>query len=268
MVPPVAVQTDMTSQSKKKQAIRPIEGLAAELVVNHVRGLIVAGELRRGQRLPPERELVRGMGLSRTSVRAGLQALVAKGVLITRPGAGTFVADGPPVLDADALSFLAVLHGFSRHEMFEARRTLEVRVAGMAAERATGDDLAAISDEVTGMYAAVDDRQTFLVHDIRFHRAIAAASGNAILAAIVEMVSSLFYEQRRRTADLARNQRPVADTHRRIYLAIRNRDREAAEKEMCEHLLVAEREQEVERLQQAAAADVPVPDPTEQHQDR
>jgi GntR family transcriptional repressor for pyruvate dehydrogenase complex len=225
---------------------RPADGLLSDVVVAHVRRQILRGELQRGARLPPERELVRSLGVSRTSVRGGLQALVAKGVLVTRHGAGTFVADGPPVLDSEPLSLLAALHGFSRAEMFEARRTLEIGVAGLAAERASGDDQAAMSEEVTGMFAAIDDPQTFLVHDIRFHRAVAAASGNPILASIVDMVSTLFYEQRRRTANLARNPRSVAEMHRQIYQAIRARDRTRAEALMFEHLLRAEREQESE----------------------
>ena len=84
--------------------------------------------------------------------------------------------------------------------MFEARRVLEVGVAGLAAERATGDQIAAMAEEVTGMFASVEDPQTFLMHDVRFHRAVAMASGNPILASLVEMVSSLYFEQRRRHA--------------------------------------------------------------------
>jgi GntR family transcriptional repressor for pyruvate dehydrogenase complex len=236
----------MTSSTALPTGARPAEGLLSELVVAHVRRQILSGELQRGARLPPERELVRSLGVSRTSVRGGLQALVAKGVLVTRHGAGTFVADGPPVLDSEPLSFLAALHGFTRAEMFEARRKLETGVAGLAAERASGEDLAAISEEVTGMFASVDDPQTFLVHDIRFHRAVAGASGNPILASIVDMVSTLFYEQRRRTAGLARNPKAVAEMHRQIYQAIRVRDRARAEELMFEHLLRAEREQESE----------------------
>ena len=125
-------------------AVAPSEGLAAELVVGHVRQLIVKGTLKRGHRLPPERALVRELGVSRTSVRAGLHALAGKGVLVTRRGAGTFVADGPLTLDSDALGVFATLDGCSREEMFEARRTLEVGVAGMAAGRATGAGLGAI----------------------------------------------------------------------------------------------------------------------------
>src|SRR5438552_1159851 len=143
--------TCMTNIEDATTQIRPTEGPAAQLVVAHVRRLIQKGKLGKGARLPPERELVRELGVSRTSVRAGLQALVGKGVLVTRRGAGTFVADGPVTLDSDALSFFATLHGFSRTEMFEARRSLEVDVAGMAATRATPTEIAAIADAITSM---------------------------------------------------------------------------------------------------------------------
>ena len=98
------------------------------------------------------------------------------GVTESRQGAGTFITDGPPRLGAGPLSFLAALHGFTRDEMFEARRVLEVGAAGLAAERGLPDSLAPMAEEVTGMFATLDDPQTFLVHDVRFHRAVAAAS--------------------------------------------------------------------------------------------
>ena len=225
--------------------------LAAELVVDHVRRLILEGKLTKGSRLRPERELVDELGVSRTSVRAGLRSLTAKGVLIARRGAGTFVATGPPMLDTEALGIFATLHGVSRAEMFEARRTLEAQIAGMAATRADGNAIAAIADAVTGMFAALGDPQAFLVCDIRFHRAVAAASGNQILASLVEMVSALFYERRRRTADRRRDLRDVADVHHRIYQAIRDSDAPLAERLMSEHLL------EAERLQEAEGPDAP-----------
>lgn len=230
------------------------EGLASELVTNHVLALISRGALKGGARLPPERELANALSVSRTSVRTGLQALAAKGVLVVRHGAGTFVADGPPTLDGEPLLLLAALHGCSGREMFEARRTLEVGVAGLAAERATPDDLAAMAEEVASMFASIDDPHQFLVHDIRFHRAVAAASGNRVLAAIVEMVSSIFYGLRRRTADRSDDRRPAANAHRRIYQAIRDHHRSRAEGLMHDHLLVAEREQVIEDAAVSRAA--------------
>ena len=220
--------------------------MANELVVRHVRELIIRGKFTPGQRLPPERELVRDIGVSRTSVRAGLQTLAAKGLLIIRHGSGTFVADGPPVLDSEPLSLLAALHGFTRKQMFEARRTLEVSIARMAAERATAEQLAAISDAVSGMFATCDDPQAFLVQDIRFHAGVGTASGNPILASVVEMISAMFYEQRRQTADRGRDLRPVADAHWQIYQAIRDREPGRAANLMSEHLIQAERDQQAE----------------------
>ena len=220
--------------------------MANELVVRHVRDLIVRRKFRPGQRLPTERELVREIGVSRTSVRAGLQALAAKGLLVIRHGSGTFVADGPPALDSEPLSLLAALHGFTRKQMFEARRTLEVSIARMAGERATAEQLAAISDAVTGMFAASEDPQAFLVEDIRFHAAVGAASRNPILASVVEMISALFYEQRRKTADRRRDLRPVAEVHWQIYQAIRDREPGRAAHLMSEHLISAERDQQAE----------------------
>jgi GntR family transcriptional regulator, transcriptional repressor for pyruvate dehydrogenase complex len=222
------------------------DGVTAEIVVQHVRGLIERGELRPGDRLPAERELAVQLGVSRPSVRAGLRSLSAIGVLQTRHGAGTFITDGPPTLGSEPLSFLAALHGFTRDEMFEARRALEVGVAGLAAERATDEQIATIAEEVTGMFASLDDPQAFLLHDIRFHRSVAEASGNPILASLVEMVSALFYEQRRKTAQHARDLKESAHLHRAIYHAVRAHDPRRASAAMSEHLSLAQQAQALE----------------------
>jgi len=220
--------------------MKPTDGVTAEIVVQHVRGLIERGELRPGDRLPPERELAVQLGVSRPSVRAGLRSLAAIGILQTRHGAGTFITDGPPTLGTEPLSFLAALHGFTQDEMYEARRALEVGVAGLAAERATDDQIATIAEEVTSLFASLDDAQGFLRHDIRFHRAVAAASGNPILASLVEMVSTIFYEHRRRKVEEAGDLKDSAQMHRAIYHAIRARDAKRARAAMNEHLLLAQ----------------------------
>jgi GntR family transcriptional repressor for pyruvate dehydrogenase complex len=212
------------------------EGVTTEHVVAHVRELIERGELKPGARLPAERELALRIGVSRPSVRAGLQALAAMGVVQSRHGSGTYITDGPPVLGTGPLSFLAALHGFTRAEMFEARRVLEVGAVALAAERATGEDLAAISEEVASMFAALSDPQGFLVHDIRFHRAVAIASHNPILASLIEMVSAMFYERRKRNVGAPRDLRAAAEMHRVIYHALRDHEVEAAREAMSDHL--------------------------------
>jgi GntR family transcriptional repressor for pyruvate dehydrogenase complex len=209
-----------------------------EQVVSHVRGLIERKTLRPGDRLPAERDLAIQIGVSRPTVRAGLRALAAMGVVRSKHGSGTYIQDGPPTLGSEPLSFLAALHGFTRDEMYEARRILEVGAAGVAAERAGPEHLATLADEVANLFASMDNPQGFLVHDINFHRAVAAATGNPIVAAVVEMISALYYERRRQTAERAtdRNLHDAAEMHRRIYQAIRAGDPDRARAAMNEHL--------------------------------
>lgn len=230
------------------------ELIAAEQVVAYVRQLVERGDLKPGDRLPAERELAKQLGVSRSSVRAGLRSLAAMQVVQTRRGAGTFVAAGPPTLGTEPLQFLAALHGFSRDEMFEARRILEIGVVRLAAERATSDEIAAVADEVATGFATLTDPHAFLVHDIRFHRAVAAACGNPILASVVEMVSALFYEQRRTSADRGKDLAEAAQMHRRVYQAIRTHDGLRAEAAMNEHLLRAQQAQHAEHDEAALVA--------------
>lgn len=208
------------------------------LVIAFVRERIARGEARPGARLPPERELAAQLGVSRPTVRAGLRALAAMGVVESRHGSGTYIPGGPPRLGTEPLEFLADLHGFTRDEMYEARRVLEVGVAGLAAERVTSDHLASLAEEVASLFASMHDPEAFLVHDIRFHRMVAQCAGNPLLGSLVEMVSALYYERRRATATRAtdRNLQDAAEMHRRIYQAIRARDAGQARQLMEEHL--------------------------------
>src|SRR5277367_5732107 len=116
----------------KKEASEEVSGHSQLTlqVVAHVRGLIASGELRPGDRLPPERELARELKISRSSLRAGIGFLSAMGVLKS-------------------------LHGFLPWQMFEARLVIEASVAFLAAERATDEQIAELAEEVAEMYASL-----------------------------------------------------------------------------------------------------------------
>src|SRR5512145_716547 len=225
---------------------RPEPVTSPDRVVEHIRARIENGELGPGDRLPPERDLAIELAVSRPMVRCGLKALAAMGVLVSRRGAGTFIADGPPSLGGDSLSLLAALHGLTIDGMYDARLLLEVGVAALAAEHASPEQIATLADEVSEMFASVSDPQAFLRHDVKFHQAVAAGCGNRVLAAIVEMVSAQFYEQRRETAALGRDLNESAEEHRRIFRAIRKGDAVAARQAMSEHLLRSRRCQALE----------------------
>jgi GntR family transcriptional regulator, transcriptional repressor for pyruvate dehydrogenase complex len=210
-----------------------------ERVVRHIREMIRLRRLRPGDRLPTERELALELGVSRPSVRSALQSLAAMGVLSARRRAGTFIQGGPPVLDSEPLGLLAALHDFDAEQMFEARASLEVVAAGLAARRASAEQRAAMADELTGLFASLSDPPRFLVHDVRFHRAVAAGSNNPVTAALVDMVSVLLFDRRRATIARARDLRESAEMHQRIYQAISSRNASRARAAMADHLRLA-----------------------------
>jgi GntR family transcriptional repressor for pyruvate dehydrogenase complex len=138
------------------------------------------------------------------------------------------------------MHLLSAFNGFKPKQMFEARLVLEGGLAAMAAERGGDLHFAVMAEEVTEMYATFDDPQEYLIHDVRFHRAIADAAGNPILAVLMETVVSAMYDDRRRTVEQSSDLRQSADMHRTIYRAIRARDAVAARKAMEQHLRLAE----------------------------
>jgi GntR family transcriptional regulator, transcriptional repressor for pyruvate dehydrogenase complex len=232
----------LAREAQKGRTRLSAETAAGTQVVEHVRREIEAGRLGPGDRLPPERELAQQMGLSRPSLRSGLRTLHAMGIITSRRGAGTFIVEGPPHLGRAPLEFLAALHGFTLDQMYEARRMLEVGAAGLAAERATGEQMAGMADQLTGMFAALDEPQVFLRHDLGFHRAVAAGCGNPILAAIIGTLTEIIWETGRLNMS-GFSLRESAETHRRIYDAVRSRSAERARREMAEHLEHARWEQ-------------------------
>ena len=240
------------SRLTRLKIIPPVRsGQTTDQVVARVYDLIKQEDLEPGDRLPPERELSKQLGISRPSLRSALSSLISMGVLQSRQGAGTFLVDGPPALDSEPLRLLAQLHGFSYQHMFETRLILEVGAAGFAAERATGDDLATMAEEIAEMYATLKDPQQFLVHDVAFHRAVAAASGNPTLATLVEMVSAILYERRRETIARAHDFNEAVELHRRVYRAIRSRKPDEAREAMRDHIMRAERAFALEEQQQS-----------------
>jgi GntR family transcriptional repressor for pyruvate dehydrogenase complex len=216
-------------------------------VANHIRSLIESGELHPGDRIPPERDFARSLKISRASLRTGINYLAAMGVIRVRHGVGSFVADGPPEFDKASLILMGLLHGFQSWQMFEARLIIESSLAEMAAIRSKEEHHTALSEEVTEMFASMDNPTEYLIHDVLFHRIIAQASGNPILAALMETITSALYDDRRKTVEHSLDLRDSAQTHREIYKAIRARKPLEARMLMEQHLKSAQEAQGMER---------------------
>ncbi len=216
-------------------------------VVNHIRSLIENGTLQPGDKIPPEREFARSLNISRASLRTGIGYLAAMGVMKVRHGVGTFVADGPAEFSETSLGLMGALHGFQSWQMFEARLILESTLAALAAERAKEEHHSALAEEVAEIFASLDNPAEFLIHDVLFHRILAQSSGNPILAALMETITTALYDKRRRTVERSTDLRESAEMHRAIYRAVRARDSEEARNLMEQHLRMAQTAQGMER---------------------
>jgi GntR family transcriptional repressor for pyruvate dehydrogenase complex len=225
-------------------------GTTAEEVVVRLRDMINNRELSSGDKLPPERDLAKLLGVSRPTLRAGIRSLATVGILQSRQGAGTFVAIAAksPTLDSSPLRMLSALHGFTSDEMFEARLALEMSIAGLAAERATSEQMTLMAEEITGMYASLAEPEQYLVHDMQFHQTVAAASNNRILTALMNMVATILFDARSKTVKRAKDLKQSAEQHHNIYRAMREHDPEAARRAMHDHLIETQKAQRLEEI--------------------
>jgi GntR family transcriptional regulator, transcriptional repressor for pyruvate dehydrogenase complex len=155
-----------------------------------IKEMIVSGELGPGSRLPPEKELSERLGLSRSSMREAVKALEVIRVLDVRRGDGTYVTSLEPRLLLEAMSFVVDLHDDSSIlDLFAVRRILEPAAAALAAGRMTADDVSKLRVQLDSVDESTDV-EGLVAHDIQFHRAIAAAAGNAYLAGLIDSLSN------------------------------------------------------------------------------
>lgn len=157
--------------------------------IARIKEMIVSGELAPGERLPKEADLAAHLGLSRNSLREAVRALALVRILDTRQGDGTYVTSLEPGMLLDALSFVADLHhDRSVLALLEVRRILEGAATALAAERITPEQverLRALIDEMS----AYREPEEYVENDREFHRTIAAISGNAVLASLIDSLS-------------------------------------------------------------------------------
>ena len=150
-----------------------------ELVVEQIRDAVLDGKLATGERLPNERELCSMFGISRSTLREGLRALEALGVIEVRAGAGGGIFASEPQSD-HAIGALELLMQFSdatTRDLAEFRVSFEAETAFSAAQRATPEDLAALGEIVREVAALAADATLpwpmLAEMDLKFHEAVA-----------------------------------------------------------------------------------------------
>jgi len=216
-------------------------GSASGQVVTHVESLIFGGDVEPGATLPSETELAAALGLSRLTVREGLRALQARGLVDIGHGRRPTVAhpNATPLRDFFASSVRRDALGLL--ELVDVRLAIEVRAAELAATHATRSDLQSLETSLEAMRAAVDDEAAFNAADVRFHAAVASASGNRMLDFLVEGMEGPLQQSR---ADSIRGYRSRSEDlgvllgyHEEIQRRIAARDARGAAASMRTHLV-------------------------------
>jgi GntR family transcriptional regulator, transcriptional repressor for pyruvate dehydrogenase complex len=210
--------------------------LTDEAIVR-IKEMIVSGQLKPGDKLPREPDLADELGLSRSSLREAVRALSLVNILDVRQGDGTYVTSLDPDLLLEALSFVVDFHrDDSVLEFLRVRRILEPAAAAMAAERITADELQVIQATIDSCLGD-DNDEAFLEHDIDFHRLVGAASGNAVLASLIESLSGPTNRARmwRGRTQAGARERTLAE-HQQILDALLARDPGLASATMIGHV--------------------------------
>src|SRR5207249_5385718 len=166
---------------------------AASVAVEHIQQLVQSGELKPGDRLPSERELARRLGVSRSTLREAIRALVVMNILVPRHGDGTYVSSLEPELLSAPFTFALDTQPALRTHLFEARRVLETACARLAATRISDAELAELDDLAT---AGDSDADALIDRDVELHTAIAHAARNPILLALMGSMGTLALESR------------------------------------------------------------------------
>lgn len=218
---------------------RPVrKTTVVENIIQQVKEMMRRNQYVAGTKLPSERDLAGELGVSRPSLREALRTLALMGVLDTRHGSGTQVAKSGSNVLKTPLEFLFLFDNPTVSDLHETRSLIEVFLAGRAADRRTEKDLKEMDAALAEMKERVDDPQAFTEPDIRFHRAIAAASRNKLL----EHIMNTLQESIRATIRVAWPGQPdmkvSVKAHREILEAIRRKDGEAARKAMRKHMTI------------------------------
>jgi GntR family transcriptional regulator, transcriptional repressor for pyruvate dehydrogenase complex len=224
----------------------PFQTIEAEklsaAVVRQIEGLILQGILRPGERLPSERELSERLGVSRPSLRDAVAELQDAGLLVTRAGAGIFVADVLGSAFSPALIRLFASHSEAVADYLSFRRDLEGLAADRAARLASDTDLAVIQSIFTRMEAAHPKRNPTdeAGLDAEFHMAIIEASHNVVMLHMMRAMFELLREGVFYNRSIMFRQRSTRDTlleqHRAINAALQARDSEGARAAVQQHM--------------------------------
>ncbi len=228
-------------------------GTVSTEVTRRLLDYLLAGAVKPGERLPPERKLAEALGVGRTVVREALKSLTILGLVEVRQGDGNYLRGTESAFLPRVIEWGLLLGAKRTRDLVEARRIVEVAVAGLAAERRTDVTLGRIQQRLSAMESA-STADEFIAADIAFHLSIAEAAGNETLLQIMSSMWSLLQVWISRVIHAASDFTPTIEEHRTVLDAIAAGSGRRASKSMEAHLLSALKRLEATLPQEDTAA--------------
>ena len=231
----------------------------SENIVNQIRKAIFGGDLKPGDKLPSDKELMDNFGVSKGSLREALRSLEVLGLLEIRKGAlgGAFVTEVDAVKAKEGFSNFFVFRDLSLKNLFDVRLILESYIAECAASIITGDDLQRLEQILQETRDALknDLPLNYRGKEVSFHLIIANATQNPLLIFLLDYVETLLLDAKG-ILDTGRDfSERVLEAHERIYKALVARDANSARnaiiqdiKEVQEALLRIQKEKGISEL--------------------
>ncbi len=194
-------------------------------IIETMKQAVIRGDLKPGQRLPSEAELVQQLGVGRSAVREAMKVLEALGVVNIIQGNGTFIADKPSPNMLSPLVFAILLESNLSIELFELRFAIQLGYCSLAAQNATEDDWANIEAAAIALeeYARQEeiDTEVLTQYDLNFHYAILDATHNPLIIKIGRTVEELFFTSIHNTLVAYGQPDTAIESHRGIMRAMR-----------------------------------------------
>lgn len=216
--------------------IQPIKkSNVSEQVYEQLKRQLLNGEWKQGDKIPSENELAEAFNVSRVTVRHAIQKLTALGLIETRVGEGSFVKEVKPGVYMNAIIPLAYLGENSTLEVLEFRYVIESESVGLAAERATQEDIAELKEILKDMEDVKEDTKLFAEADLRFHFKIAQITRNSLIIETYNILNDILETA---MTDIVKRLgfKLGIYYHTKLVEAIEHQDSEQAKKIMKEHV--------------------------------
>jgi GntR family transcriptional repressor for pyruvate dehydrogenase complex len=212
-----------------------------EQVIDQIKNMIDKGTLKKGDKLPSERNLVQQLQVSRASIREALRALEVIGLIECRQGEGSYIKASFQDNLFEPLSIMFMLEGSNQEEIWELRKIMEVEAAGLASKKITSVQLNELR-EITERFMKSEGEEEAITADIdkEFHYKIAECSGNILIFNILKTVATLvdhfIVDARKLIIVHEGNKKILFSQHNEIYLAIEKHSSAESRQAMRVHL--------------------------------